>query len=43
MRRITLVSTSLSLLLLLGGVAIASAATADKPGDSKVKTLRATI
>jgi hypothetical protein len=40
MRRITLISTTLALLILLGGVAIAGAAPTATPTDTKAKTLR---
>lgn len=40
MRRTALISTTLALLLLLGGVAIASAAPTAKPAEPKAKTLR---
>jgi hypothetical protein len=40
MRRTALISTTLALLLLLGGVAIAGAASTAKPAEPKAKTLR---
>ena len=40
MRRTALISTTLALLLLLGGVAIAGAAPMAKPAEPKAKTLR---